>query len=101
VELPQHVQNRLLDYSIGTLSQTASLEPDKFRTCYHYCSITRNLQILGAYGYLSKVAGKKQFEQYIPAALRTLRSNLAAGDHNEFPRLTGVVEEICGRFNSE
>jgi aminoglycoside/choline kinase family phosphotransferase len=101
VELPRQVQNRLLDYSIGTLSQTASLEPDKFRTCYHYCSITRNLQILGAYGYLSKVAGKKQFEQYIPAALRTLRSNLAAGDHNEFPRLTEVVEEICGRFNSE
>jgi len=101
VELPQQMQNRLLDYSLERLSATTSLNPDKFRACYHYCTLTRNLQILGAYAYLSKVKGKKHFAQYIPPALKTLRSNLKAADPSEFPRLTGVVEEICRRFDRE
>ena len=98
VELPQRMQNRLLDYSLDKLSTTASVDADTFRTCYHYCALTRNLQILGAYAYLSKVKGKKQFEQYIPAALRTLQSNLTTGDHNEFPRLTTVVEKVYSQL---
>ena len=101
VELPLHLQNRLIDYCIKKLSAIISLDPVKFRTCYRYCALTRNLQILGAYAYLSKVAGKKQFEQYIPAAVRTLRSNLKADDRNEFPRLTEVVEDVYKHINSE
>jgi aminoglycoside/choline kinase family phosphotransferase len=100
VELPQRMQNRLLDYSIEKLSTSASIDTDNFRTCYHYCTLTRNLQILGAYAYLSKVKGKKQFEQFIPAALRTLRSNLTAKSQDEFPRLLGVVEEVCRRITN-
>jgi len=98
VQLPQHVQSQLLDYCLQTLSTKTAVNPDRFRTCYRYCTLTRNLQILGAYGYLSRVKGKKQFEQYIPAALNTLGTNLAASDHNEFPRLSGVVEEISRKF---
>jgi len=98
VELPQRMQNRLLDYSLEKLSTTASVDADNFRTCYRYCALTRNLQILGAYAYLSKIKGKKQFEQYIPAALRTLQSNLTTGDHNEFPRLTTVVENVYSQL---
>jgi len=101
VQLPQHMQSRLLDYCLQKLSTDTSLDPDRFRTCYHYCTLTRNLQILGAYGYLSRVKGKKQFEQYIPAALSTLGTNLAAGDQNEFPRLSGVVKEISKKFGKE
>jgi len=100
VELPQRMQNRLIDYCIEKLSTTASVDADNFRTCYHYCTLTRNLQILGAYAYLSKVKGKKQFEQYIPAALRTLKSNLATKSKDEFPRLFGVVEEVCRRLTN-
>jgi aminoglycoside/choline kinase family phosphotransferase/dTDP-glucose pyrophosphorylase len=101
VELPRRMQNQLLDYSLEMLSAATSLNPDKFRTCYHYCTLTRNLQILGAYAYLSKVKGKKHFAQYIPPALRILRSNLKAGDPSEFPRLTEVVEEVYKQICSE
>jgi aminoglycoside/choline kinase family phosphotransferase len=100
VELPLRLQNRLIDHCIKKLSAIISLDPVKFRTCYRYCALTRNLQILGAYAYLSKVAGKKQFEQYIPAAVRTLRTNLKADDRNEFPRLTEVVEDVYNHINS-
>ncbi len=101
VQLPQQMQNQLLEYCLQKLSTQTSVEPHRFRACYRYCTLTRNLQILGAYGYLSRVKAKKQFEQYIPPALRSLRKNLAAGDQNEFPRLSGVVERICNHFDSK
>jgi len=99
VQLPQHTQNQLLEYCLQKLSTQTSVDPDRFRACYRYCTLTRNLQILGAYGYLSRVKDKRQFEQYIPAALSTLGTNLAAGDQNEFPRLSGVVEEISKQLD--
>ncbi len=49
-----------------------------FLVPYRYCSITRNLQMLGAFGYLSRVKGKKQFEKYIPEAAHTLENNLSS-----------------------
>ena len=98
VELQQPIQNRLLDYSIRKLSLSTLLEPDKFRSCYRYCAIARNLQILGAFAYLSKVKGKHYFKNYISPALQTLRSNLMACGRDEFPILTAVVEKACGQL---
>ncbi len=98
VELPPSAQAQLLDYSIELLAAETDLEPDKFRSCYHYCTLTRNLQILGAFAYLSRVKGKKQFENYIPAALRTLRSNLTVHEQGEFPALGAITQKICSRL---
>lgn len=45
-----------------------------FERDYPYLAIQRNLQILGAFSYLSKVMKKSYFEAYIPHALKTLQS---------------------------
>jgi aminoglycoside/choline kinase family phosphotransferase len=95
VDLPRPIQTRLMEDGLKMLSAVAPVDPDQFRDCYHYCTLTRNLQILGAFAYLSRVQGKKQFEKYIPVALRTLKSNLKANDSKEFPGLTGAVEDAC------
>jgi len=95
VELPHAIQAQLIDYSIEALSAVTELTPEKFLSCYHYCSLTRNLQILGAYSYLSKVKGKMYFERYIPAAVRSLKSILAAGGQMEFPTLSTITRKIC------
>lgn len=100
VELPDTLQAKLLDYSIDALSGLAAVEPKKFRRCYNYCSLTRNLQILGAFAFLSRVKGKHYFENFIPAALQTLRSNLLARGQDEFPALTAVVEKAHGHMNN-
>ncbi|MBT8364487.1 MAG: phosphotransferase [Deltaproteobacteria bacterium] len=100
VDLPQHIQAQLLEYAIKKLSATTSVKPIKFLACYYYCSLTRNLQILGAFAYLSRAKGKKQFEKYIPPALKSLRSNLTADDHSEFPRLIEVVDDVCRHLKS-
>jgi aminoglycoside/choline kinase family phosphotransferase/dTDP-glucose pyrophosphorylase len=98
VDLPQSIQSRLIDFSLKILAAQSSVDSDHFRDCFHYCTLTRNLQILGAFAHLSRVKGKKQFEKYIPAAVRTLRSNLKAKGRREFPRLTDVVDEVCSHL---
>ena len=94
VALSCHVQDQLLDYCIDKLSSYIHIDKKKFCLCYKYCAITRNLQILGAFGYLSRVKGKTYFEQFIPAAIESLKYNLSAVEDTQFPRLESVVEEI-------
>ena len=98
VELPHIIQDQLVDYSIEVLSAETDLEPEKFRSCYHYCRLTRNLQILGAFAYLSGVKGKRRFEKYIPTAVSSLGSNLGDGDPEEFPALSAISRKICDQM---
>ncbi len=98
VELPDVIQSELIDYSYELLSKATDLNQEQFLACYHYCRLTRNLQILGAFAFLSKVKGKTYFEKYIPAAVKSLRSNLAAGGRTEFPALTAIAKRISNRM---
>ena len=43
-----------------------------FERSFPYLAIQRNLQILGAFSFLSRVRGRTYFEDYIPAALQSL-----------------------------
>lgn len=46
------------------------------RESFPYLALQRNLQILGAFGFLSKVRGKAHFQTYIPKALESLHRSL-------------------------
>jgi len=94
VSLPGHVQNQLRKYCIEKLLSSAGFNSDKFRTCFKYCSLTRNLQILGAFGHLSRKMGKTYFEQYIPRAVGTLKKNLLSLCSPKLPKLMSVVKKI-------
>ena len=94
VQLPQDIQDRLLGYCVEKLQAHLDLNAEDFRRCYRYCRLTRNFQILGAFGYLSRVKGKSHFEKYIPAAIRTLGRNLKKHEHKALPKLTALVDTI-------
>ncbi|MFZ0611943.1 MAG: sugar phosphate nucleotidyltransferase [Desulfobacterales bacterium] len=96
VDLPQIVQDQLSAYCLQLIGLTKPVDPHCFRSGYHYCCLTRNLQILGAFGHLSKVKGKTQFEAYIPTAVRSLHQRLNRDAKNEFPRLSAIAAEVCG-----
>lgn len=67
---------------------------DPFERDYPYLAIQRNLQILGAFSFLSKVMKKTYFEAYIPSALKTLISLIdKTGDHGLKP-LKQLVSSI-------
>jgi hypothetical protein len=53
------------------------------------------MQILGAFGFLTKVRGLEFFRAYIPPALRSLRTLLEAQQFDSYKRLKkAVFEEI-------
>jgi aminoglycoside/choline kinase family phosphotransferase len=95
VDLSPAAQEELLDCYQDLLAGRRSHDRQAFREQYHHLALCRSLQILGAYGYLTRVKGKPQFARYIPAALAGLRRRLAARA-GAFPRLTAVVAGIAG-----
>ncbi len=94
VDLPQVIQTQLLTYAVQTLQRQLKLSADDFKRCYRFCSLTRNLQILGAFGHLTRNKGKTHFEQYIPTAVQTLRHNLKNHADNKLPLLGALADKI-------
>ena len=90
VELPEELQAGLLEYAAGLASRRCGIASGRFRHSYRYCALARNLQILGAFGFLCRVKGKTDFEAYIRPATNSLERQLArTGD--EFPALGELV----------
>ncbi|MDM8515990.1 sugar phosphate nucleotidyltransferase [Desulfobacterales bacterium HSG16] len=94
VDLPSPVQNILLDYCIEQLSKTIRFNIDEFKRGYKYCRLTRNLQMIGAFGFLWHEKGKKEFLQYIPSALSNLKNHIKTLDPESFPKLTDLVMNL-------
>ena len=102
VALPQPVQERLVHEYMDRLSQHRSFDPAGFLKGYACCKVTRNLQILGAFGFLTQ-KGKKQFARYIPAAAATLPGHLeemeqAVGE--SFPGLKALARDMAERIKT-
>lgn len=93
VELPRPIQDKLLNYCFERIAENIGVSQDAFYKGYRYCALTRNLQMLGAFGYLSRQKGKTYFETFIPPAIKTLAHNLSLVPE-EFPRLRKIVENI-------
>lgn len=62
-----------------------------FEKTFPYLAIQRNLQILGAFSFLSRVRGKTYFEDYIPGALESLRHLLEAVKDGNLSSLRDLV----------
>jgi hypothetical protein len=93
VNLSPAWQTELLTYYLDLLQDRLEVDQAAFREQYYHLALCRNLQILGAYGYLTKVKGKDQFARYIPAALEGLRARLLARP-GAFPRLEQLMESL-------
>ncbi len=91
-ELYDHYVKRLLSY--GDCDALA------FQKGFETCAITRNLQILGAFGHLSRNKGKTYFEAYIPVALQTLLRSLDTYHaRNRLPGLRSIVQAAERRLS--
>ncbi len=98
VNLPPDIQSILVAYALSRLEQKISIDRRRFRTGYPYCALSRNLQMLGAFGFLTRVKHKTRFEAYIPAAIRSLRRILALFAPDEFPALQSITD--CIKINN-
>lgn len=96
--LPADTQERLGQYAAQALYGRTGVAPRHFLTGYACCALTRNLQMLGAFGFLSRVKGKRYFEAFIPRAVQTLHHNLSALHHAVLPGLTALSERLARRL---
>ncbi|MCJ8500814.1 sugar phosphate nucleotidyltransferase [Desulfatitalea alkaliphila] len=95
VNLPHRLQADLLDYALRRLQRRCDVPPDLFRKGYAACTVTRGLQMLGAFAFLSRVKGKMHFAAHIPTALATLRHRLERlAPVLPLPDLTALVARI-------
>ena len=97
VGLPLSIQTQLKNYYIKELAKIIKFDKNCFLSGYKYCSIARNLQILGAFGFLTRVKNKIFFEKYISPALGTLKQNLDNTSENEFLQLKALISSISKR----
>ena len=86
-------QQALLGCYLDALAAHIPLDRGRFLEGYYYMALQRNLQILGAFAFLSQNRGKEFFRQFIKPAAATLHQHLAAPQGRDFPCLRAVVEQ--------
>ncbi|MBU8849660.1 MAG: phosphotransferase [Desulfobacterales bacterium] len=93
VNLKDQTRNDLLQYAVGKLKLNG-IESQNFLKCYQYCCLTRNLQFLGAFSFLSQIKKKKSFKRYIPESVKSLKRIIADLNTDKLPELSKLVQAI-------
>jgi aminoglycoside/choline kinase family phosphotransferase len=100
VDLPIALRETLLTFFAGRLEQHTGITAAKSRKAFRFCALARNLQILGAYGFLTRRKGKVRFSRYIPAAVQSLQQNLTCFSNDEFPMLSRIANDSIPKYLS-
>ena len=98
--LADDLQEELLAYAVKKLNECISFDTSRFRSGYRLCAVSRNLQILGAFSFLSRSKGKTQFEPYILPATRSLVHNLSCLKSISLPQLSRLSSDILQAMTS-
>ncbi len=94
VKLPNRLQDRLLSAYWSSTGWRFGASRGDFLKKFEAVRLARNLQILGAYGFLGVTKKKKQFLQYVPFAFDQLALHLSGACGYRFPRLAKLVDAI-------
>jgi aminoglycoside/choline kinase family phosphotransferase len=77
IMLPPEIQNELFAYYWSLIADKSALDFHTFRTEYEHIALQRNLQIIAAFSFLSRVKGKLFFQQYLKPSVAMLKMRLA------------------------
>ncbi|MBU0992659.1 MAG: phosphotransferase [Proteobacteria bacterium] len=98
VNLSSDLQKNLAFYAAQRTEAITHTSVDDFLYGYTYLKLTRGLQMLGAFGFLTKKKEKTWFKSHIPAAIETLHRNLSLTESALFPRLKKMVEQLMEKL---
>lgn len=91
--LPQQLQRDLLELYFNELTSLVPYERQHFEAEYLVLAMQRNLQILGAFSFLSHRRGKQFFRQYIKPSLHSMQTLLARTSSDEYPYLKALIQQ--------
>lgn len=98
--LENEVQDHLLEVYLERLVSLCSYDRQQFRNELFLLSVLRNLQILGAFAFLSAVRGKIFFRQYLQPALTSLVALLEKAPPGEYAALHILTRQCCQKLLS-
>ncbi len=89
--LTPQLQEELLGFYGAVIAAHRPGCEEHFFKYYKFLALQRNLQIVGAFAFLSKVRGKDFFTAFIHPALLSLRDRLADNSFAEYHRVRALV----------
>jgi aminoglycoside/choline kinase family phosphotransferase len=93
--LDDAMRERLLSFYIDEMRKgTRDFDEEAFRGTLLPCRLQRHMQALGAYGFLSRVKGKKYFLKHVAEALRLLKEETALAQQT-YPLLSRLVSRLA------
>ena len=94
VNIPEQIQEELYDFYFKELSNRISINQLIFKENYEIIAFQRNLQILGAFAFLSRVKGKTYFEDYIPSALSGLKKRVSGRLFQPYRNVKKLIADL-------
>jgi hypothetical protein len=91
-KLPVREKDEIYGTYLQLLRQKEPHRVASFEKSFPYLAIQRNLQILGAFSFLSRVRGKTYFEEYIPGAVESLQHLLQTLNDRKLSSLKDLVD---------
>ena len=94
VDLTEKMREKLLHYYLEQLGRLMPVESSTFLDDYRVIALHRNMQMLGAFAFLSMVKGKMHFVSYMPAAVKSLKKLLEHDLCSPYRELRTAVEKL-------
>ena len=91
IGLSDTTQAHLFQFYIDEISTFPDIKTDQIILSYPYLAVQRNLQIIGAFAFLSGRKGKKFFKPYILPSLIMLRNRLTDKQFEDYPILRETI----------
>ncbi|NOY59511.1 MAG: phosphotransferase [Calditrichaeota bacterium] len=100
--LPENIREELIDFYLECVQKYAQIDSAKFMQYFYGFVLIRILQALGAFGFLSKVKGKTQFNAGIPLALANIASVMdKVTVLKRMPALKTILDQLTKEQNEK
>jgi aminoglycoside/choline kinase family phosphotransferase len=94
VDLPDDMKEALFETYLRRMKIQQQINEEDFRHHFWYIALQRALQVLGAFGFLTRVKKKAFFKPYIPVAVKNLKNILDREIFVSFQKLRQIVSHI-------
>lgn len=98
MDLPGPMRERLFNEYLALLKERVEVNEDAFREKFGWVALSRTMQALAAFAFLSGPMKRPGFEEHIPAGLKNLDMLLSEGLEGELPYLKEISEKC--RYNA-
>jgi N-acetylmuramate 1-kinase len=92
VNLSRGLQDEFFDYYLDALAKQKEVQRDQFKHEYLLLGLHRNLQIIGAFSFLSERRGKTFFRQFLRPAIDSLQVLMQQDFFIEYPVLKNCAK---------